>query len=59
MERKGISKNLKFVIQGAPLLGAVVASLLPISGLSHQLIILIVLLWIQVFFIFECFRVNR
>jgi len=59
MERKGLSGKLKYVIRGMPLLAAVAASLLPLSKISQQLVILIVLLWIQVFFIFDCFHVNK
>ncbi len=44
---------------GIPLAAAVGASLLPLQRFGQQFVILIVLLWIQVFFIFECFLVGK
>jgi hypothetical protein len=43
------------VIQGLPLAGAAVTTFLPISRFGQQFSMLIVLLWLQVFFIVECF----
>jgi len=44
---------------GIPLAMAAGASLLPLQRSGQQFVILIVLLWIQVFFIFECFLVGK
>jgi hypothetical protein len=50
-----ISKGWKWVIQGLPLAGAAATTFLPLQRLGQQFVMLIVLLWLQVFFIVECF----
>lgn len=55
LKKKRIPKALKLVIQGLPLAGAAVTTFLPISRFGQQFSMLIVLLWLQVFFIVECF----
>jgi hypothetical protein len=57
--KKRISKGWKLVIRGLPLVAAAGASLLPLQRFGQQFVILIVLLWIQVFFIVECFLFNK
>jgi len=60
MEKKRVPKDWKIVIQGIPLAGALVTTLLPITQrLGQQFIMLIVLLWVQAFFIIECFLTGR
>jgi hypothetical protein len=54
MKKKRISKGWKLVIQGLPLAAAAGTVFLPLQRLGQQFIILIVLLWLQVFFIVEC-----
>jgi hypothetical protein len=49
----------KLILQGLPILGAAGSALLPLQRFGQQLAMLIVLLWIQVFFIVECFMVNK
>ena len=59
MKKKiSISKGWKRVIQGLPLTAALVTTLLPLQRLGQQFIMLIVLLWLQVFFVIECFFVG-
>ena len=58
MKKKRISKGWKLVIQGLPLAGAASATLLPLQRLGQQFIMLVALLWLQVFFIVECFFVG-
>jgi hypothetical protein len=60
MEKKRAPKDWIIVIQGIPLIGALVTSLLPTTQrLGQQFIILIVLLWVQAFFIIEFFLTGR
>ena len=49
----------KLVIQGLPLAGAAATVFLPLSRLGQQFSMLIVLLWLQVFFIIEYFIAGR
>jgi hypothetical protein len=56
---KKIPKSLKLVIQGLPIAAAAGATLLPLQRLGQQFIMLFVLLWIQVFFIVECFLIDK
>jgi hypothetical protein len=55
MQKRRISKGWKWVIQGLPLAAACETAFLPLPRLGQQFIMLIVLLWLQVFFIVECF----
>jgi hypothetical protein len=59
MKKKGIPKGWKLVIQGLPLAGAAATTFLPLQRLGQQFIMLIVLLWLQVFFIVECFIAGK
>jgi len=59
MKKKRISKGWKLVIQGLPLLAAAATVFLPLQRLGQQFVILIVLIWLQVFFIVECFLIAK
>jgi len=53
--KKKIPKVWKLVIQGLPLAAAAGTAFLPLPRLDQQFVILIVLVWLQVFFIAEFF----
>jgi hypothetical protein len=55
LKKESISNNVKTLVRSLPLVAIVGASLLPLPNLARQFLILIVLLWVQVFFVFECF----
>jgi hypothetical protein len=57
--KKKISKGWRLVIECLPLAAVVVTSFLPIQRLGQQLNMLFVLLWLQVFLIFEVFMAGR
>jgi hypothetical protein len=59
MKTKKGSKGWKIVIQALPLAGAAVTVFLPLQRLGQQFAILIVLIWIQVFFLLEVFQVGK
>jgi hypothetical protein len=59
MKNKKLQKAVKIVARGLPLAGAAVAALLPLQQLGQQFLMLIVLLWIQVFFISEVFLAGK
>jgi hypothetical protein len=59
MKKEKLDRRLKLVIQGLPLAAIVGTSLLPVQRLGQQFLVLITLLWIQVFFIVECFLVGK
>ena len=61
LKKKGkkIPKVLKLVILGLPLAAAAGTAFLPIPRLGQQLVMLIVLIWVQVFFIVEWFLTGR
>jgi hypothetical protein len=50
---------LRLVIQGLPLAALVGATFLTSQRLGGQFLMLIVLLWVQVFFVFECFLAKK
>jgi hypothetical protein len=57
--KKKKSVSWKWVIQGLPIAAAAGSAFLPLQRLGQQFTMLIVLLWVQVFFIIECFLVNK
>jgi hypothetical protein len=59
MKTRRVPTGWKIVIQGLPLAGAVVTVFLPLQPLGHQFAVLIVLVWIQAFLLFEAFQVRR
>jgi hypothetical protein len=59
MMKKQFPKSMKLIFQGVPLAAAVVTAFLPLQRLGQQFVILIVLLWVQVFFIVEIFLAGR
>jgi len=59
LKKKSISNKLKVLVQSLPLAAIVGASMFPLPNLARQFLILAVLLWIQVFLVFECFLFDR
>jgi len=59
LKKKSISNNMKMLVRSLPLAAIVGASIIPLPNLARQFLILAVLLWIQVFFVFECFLIDR
>ncbi len=59
MKTKKLPKVVKFVIRGLPLACAAATSLLPLQRIGQQVLMLIVLLWIQVYFITEVFLSGK
>ena len=53
MKKKKIPRSLKRAIQGLPLAAAALTAFLPQPRLGQQFSVLIVLLWVQVFFVSE------
>jgi len=53
------SKGIKMVIRGLPIVAILGASLLPLSKTGSQFLMLITLLWLQAFVIFECYFAER
>jgi hypothetical protein len=59
MEKKRIVKGLKLIARGLPIVAAAVASFLPIPPVGRQLLILVMLVWLQVFFVMDSFWIER
>jgi hypothetical protein len=59
MYREKIRKMLRYTFIGLPLVGVLVADLLTQTVRAQQFLIMIVLIWLQVFFIFECFMPGK
>ncbi len=56
---KKIPTGWKWVLRGLPLAGAAGTAFLPLHRLAQQFSVLIVLVWLQVFILFECFLAGR
>ena len=54
-KKYNFQKSIRYTILGLPLVGIIVSSMLPISTFGSQLLMLILLVWFQVFFIFDIF----
>ena len=52
------TRTIKYIIAGLPLSGAAVSAFLPLSQIVHQLMVLAVLVWIQVFFVFDVLKAG-
>jgi hypothetical protein len=59
MKTKKFPKGWKIVIQGLPLAGAAVTPFLPLQRQGQQFAMLVVLIWIQLFFIFDIFQTGK
>jgi fatty acid desaturase len=59
MKKQKLDRRLKLVIQGLPLAAVVGSSLLTVQRSGQQILVLITLLWIQVFFLVECFVARK
>jgi hypothetical protein len=59
MLKEKMQKIARYVLPGLPLVGAAAANLLNISTQAHQFLILIVLLWFQVFILLEVFSYGK
>jgi hypothetical protein len=55
LKKNGFNKSIRYVIQGLPMAGILITSLFPISTLWRQFLILIFLVWFQVYLIFDFF----
>jgi hypothetical protein len=51
--KKKLLKGLKITITGLPLAAASAASFFPVQKLTQQCLMLFVLVWVQVFFLFN------
>jgi hypothetical protein len=54
-----LGRILRRTICGLPVAGIIFASLLPISVRGQQFLVLIALIWFQVFILFEVFAVGK
>ncbi|MCX6081162.1 MAG: hypothetical protein NTW32_16655 [Chloroflexi bacterium] len=55
MSKEKFRSVIRYIMLGLPLAGVTVANFLNISARSHQFLVLIVLIWFQVFLLFEVF----
>jgi len=58
-KKKKKSISWKLIVQGLPIAAAAGSAFLPLQRLGQQFTMLIVLVWLQVFFIIECFMSNK
>jgi hypothetical protein len=49
----------KLIVQGLPIAAVAGSAFLPLQRFGQQFTMLIVLVWIQVFFIIECFLASK
>lgn len=55
MSKEKFQKGIRYIVLGLPLIGVAWANFLNISAQSHQFLVMIVLIWFQVFILFEVF----
>lgn len=59
LAKKKLSKVVKFTLRGLPLAGAAGSVLLPLQKTGQQFMVLIVLIWVQVYLVMEVFLVGK
>jgi hypothetical protein len=59
LRKKKVPLALKYTCLSLPLAGAAASVFLPLTDIAHQFMILVVLVWIQAYFIFEIFLVGK
>lgn len=59
MPKKKVPKLVKYILRALPLAGAAGTAFLPLARTGQQFMVLIVLVWIQVYFILELFLAGR
>ncbi len=56
---KKLPRAAKYALRALPLAGAAASTLIPLSRAGQQFMILIVLVWVQVYFVLELFLAGR
>ena len=59
MMAKKLPKAVKVAIRTLPLAGAAATAMLPLQRTGQQFLVLIVLLWLQVYFVIEIFLAGK
>jgi hypothetical protein len=59
MLKEKIWKIVRYTIRGLPLAGIAISSLLFTSAQANQFLVLIALVWFQVFILFEVFSIGK
>ncbi len=59
MASEKFHKTFRNVIMASPLVGAGLASLLPLTDFEHQFLVLITLLWFQAVVLIEAFSTGK
>jgi len=59
MSKEKISKIARYTIRGLPLAGILVTSFLPLTILGRQLLMLVLLVWFQIYIIFDVFLYGK
>jgi hypothetical protein len=59
VSKEKVGKVVRYALMGLPLAGAGLSSFLPISVRSQQFLVLVTLLWLQIFTLFEVFSVGK
>jgi len=55
IKKANLKKNIRYIIRGLPLAGIIVSSFLPMPPTGRQLLILGLLVWFQIFILFDIF----
>jgi hypothetical protein len=59
MSKEKISRIARYTIRGLPLAGILVTSFLPLTILGRQLLMLVLLVWFQIYIIFDVFLYGK
>jgi len=59
IKKANLKKSIRYIIRGLPLAGIIVSSLLPMSATGRQLLMLGLLVWFQIFIVFDIFLYER
>jgi hypothetical protein len=59
VSKRKLSKTVKYILRALPLAGAAASVSLPLSRVGQQFMVLVVLVWVQAYFILEIFLAGR
>lgn len=57
--RRKLSKPIKYILQGLPLAGAASSVFLPLGQFARQFMVLVVVMWMQVYFVMGLFDTGK
>jgi len=59
LKNANLKKNMRYFIRVLPLAGIIVSAFLPLSPIGRQLLVLVLLVWLQIYFLLDVFLFGK